>query len=231
MLQPAHTPDGSPCGLLSHLTAPTQVLTHPSQHSHAALLACLAELGMLPQRRAATTLPANLYLPVLLDGLHVGSVPLQQCPSFCSQLRMLKVQRSCTAVPWLLEIYAQFDMSNALYPCIVLYTSAARVMRPVVNLCASVAASNKDADDAKCGTVEWIGSHEAITLEIALTAHDFRLGETTHQELSPVNMFSVVASCTPFSDFNQSPRNMYRQLNRETAKESVRERQVRDCCE
>ena len=32
---------------------------------------------------------------------------------------------------------------------------------------------------------------------------------TTHRELDPTNMLSVVASLTPFSDCNQSPRNMY----------------------
>ena len=32
---------------------------------------------------------------------------------------------------------------------------------------------------------------------------------TTHLELDKANMLSAVASFTPFSDFNQSPRNMY----------------------
>ena len=36
-----------------------------------------------------------------------------------------------------------------------------------------------------------------------------RKGETTHIETSPANMLSLIASLTPFSDFNQSPRNMY----------------------
>ena len=32
---------------------------------------------------------------------------------------------------------------------------------------------------------------------------------TTHLECSPTSMLSYIASLTPFSDFNQSPRNMY----------------------
>lgn len=31
----------------------------------------------------------------------------------------------------------------------------------------------------------------------------------THQEISPTGMLSVVANLTPWSDHNQSPRNMY----------------------
>ena len=38
---------------------------------------------------------------------------------------------------------------------------------------------------------------------------DVKLGITTHQELKPTNMLSVLACMTPLSDFNQSPRNMY----------------------
>ena len=32
---------------------------------------------------------------------------------------------------------------------------------------------------------------------------------TTHMELDSTSMLSYVANLTPFSDFNQSPRNMY----------------------
>ena len=45
--------------------------------------------------------------------------------------------------------------------------------------------------------------------QIACLADDVRPGLTTHRELDPTNMLSLVASLTPFSDYNQSPRNMY----------------------
>jgi len=39
----------------------------------------------------------------------------------------------------------------------------------------------------------------------------------THAEAHPAAMLSVVASLTPFSDFNQSPRNMYQcQMGKQT---------------
>lgn len=34
-------------------------------------------------------------------------------------------------------------------------------------------------------------------------------GVTTHQELFPHSLLSVIANFIPFSDHNQSPRNMY----------------------
>ena len=39
----------------------------------------------------------------------------------------------------------------------------------------------------------------------------------THMEEDPMNMLSLIASLTPFSDFNQSPRNMYQcQMGKQT---------------
>lgn len=45
-------------------------------------------------------------------------------------------------------------------------------------------------------------------LNIAIEKDDI-LSDTQHMEIDPINMLSVIASLTPFSDFNQSPRNMY----------------------
>ena len=40
---------------------------------------------------------------------------------------------------------------------------------------------------------------------------------STHQEYTPTNILSVVSNLTPFSDFNQSPRNMYQcQMGKQT---------------
>jgi len=58
---------------------------------------------------------------------------------------------------------------------------------------------------------------EQVFMDIAITEEDFRRGETTHQELHPTVMLSDIAQHTPFSDFNQSPRNMYQcQMGKQT---------------
>lgn len=46
-------------------------------------------------------------------------------------------------------------------------------------------------------------------MNIAVSEDEIEPGLTTHQELFPHSMLSVVASFIPFSDHNQSPRNMY----------------------
>ena len=56
---------------------------------------------------------------------------------------------------------------------------------------------------------ELIGPTEQTVLRIAYAQTNTTPGESTHSEFTPSNLFSIVASLTPFCDFNQSPRNMY----------------------
>merc|ERR1712232_643272 len=46
-------------------------------------------------------------------------------------------------------------------------------------------------------------------MDIACMSSDIEVGRTTHQEVNPTNMLDLLANFTPFSDQNQSPRNMY----------------------
>lgn len=89
------------------------------------------------------------------------------------------------------------------YPGLFLFTDAARVIRPVLHRAS--------------GKVEMIGPMEQPFMDIACLPEDVREGSTTHQELDPTNMLSLIASLTPFSDYNQSPRNMYQcQMGKQT---------------
>jgi DNA-directed RNA polymerase I subunit RPA2 len=89
------------------------------------------------------------------------------------------------------------------YPGLFLFTGAARLVRPVLN--------------RNTGKTEMIGPMEQPFMDIACLAEDVREGITTHQELDPMNMLSLIASLTPFSDYNQSPRNMYQcQMGKQT---------------
>ena len=80
------------------------------------------------------------------------------------------------------------------FPGLHLFTGISRVMRPVLHLAT--------------GKVELVGSLEQAYLNIASQDIDVRPHVTTHRKISPMNMLSVVASLTPYSDCNQSPRNM-----------------------
>jgi DNA-directed RNA polymerase I subunit RPA2 len=97
-------------------------------------------------------------------------------------------------IPPTIEIALIKPATFGLYPGLYLYNDMARFIRPVKHL--------------KSGKTEFIGPLEQIYMNIAVTEVDIR-ENTTHIELSPTNIFSFLADLTPFSDFNQSPRNMY----------------------
>lgn len=48
-----------------------------------------------------------------------------------------------------------------------------------------------------------------LYMNVGILAGEVEAGVTTHQELFPHSMLSVVANFIPYSDHNQSPRNMY----------------------
>ncbi|GBG30912.1 DNA-directed RNA polymerase subunit beta [Hondaea fermentalgiana] len=275
-LCPVHTPDGSPCGLLNHLSALCAVVTHhprgggplqgfkaassqlvlqnsarkkksrskssstvtsltPSLVSEQAnsLLSPLAELvknlvawGVAPSGpRGADLVPPYSHHPVMVDGRLIGYAPISLLSkSIVPRLRRAKtVALGVSAMEVMQRPMQFFDTSRYLrecvedphrhyaatlevclipesarggaYPGLYLFTGAARMLRPVVHL--------------DSGYVELIGPLAQTFMEIAVRPEEVRLGVDTHVEIWPTSMLSVVASMTPFSDFNQSPRNMY----------------------
>lgn len=201
---PVHTPDGSPCGLLNHLAAPCQIVTHPETYSREALLKVLRSLGVVGLARGAAL--DHTYACVCLDGMVVGYLDPLRFARAAGRLRWLKT-RSDPRVPARLEIVAiPPDARGANFPGLFLATSPARLTRPVYNLRVRSEGSAAEGDQP---CVEWVSPMEQCFLEIACTKDDFAEGRTTHQELHPAKMLSLIASLTPFSDFNQSPRNMY----------------------
>ena len=64
---------------------------------------------------------------------------------------------------------------------------------------------------------------QKVYLEVACLPSDVRPSSsdsefpTTHLECDPTNMLSLIASLTPFSDYNQGPRIMYQcQMGKQT---------------
>ena len=91
-LCPVHTPDGSPCGLLNHLTRACTVVQSSADRKEllAALSPHLLAAGavLLP---VAASLPIATYLPILLDAQLVGRVHVDQGDAVADALRRLKV--------------------------------------------------------------------------------------------------------------------------------------------
>ncbi|XP_013402434.1 DNA-directed RNA polymerase I subunit RPA2 [Lingula anatina] len=199
-LCPVHTPDGAPCGLMNHMTATCQVVT--KVFSTVGLPKLLCSLGMTPIDGPAPGNMADCYR-VMLDGRILGWIHANAAQDVAVKLRMMKV-KGINKVPPVLEICLVPKTPHASqYPGLYLFSTPARMVRPVKNL----------ALDA----IELIGTFEQVYLNICIVAEEAHEGLTTHQELSECSFLSVIASLTPYSDCNQSPRNIYQcQMGKQT---------------
>merc|ERR1719209_71445 len=191
---PVHTPDGSPCGLLNHLATSVEVVTHLSDAS--AIPSVLHMLGVTPVAELEAAGDLTHTLEVMLDGRLVGWVEKRAAAALVDQLRMLKVSKEDQRVPEMTEVVLvpERDLAGQ-YPGVFLFTGAARLMRPVMNL--------------KAGCIEHVGTFEQVYMDICIRESEAYPGQTTHMELRPTSFLSNLACTIPLPDFNQSPRNMY----------------------
>lgn len=204
---PVHTPDGSPCGLLNHLAVECKIITSPPskaktiENQEIKLARYLCNLGMIASNGysdGALVLPYD-YLPIMLNGKVLGGASQRVCKSIAKNIRTIKVSEDDKlkleyGVDTTLEVCLITKVEAGPFPGLFLSADAARLSRPVKQL--------------DTGKVEMIGPMEQVFMDIACTSKDVRKA-TTHIEIDPTNMLSLVASLTPFSDYNQSPRNMY----------------------
>ncbi|CAI7842704.1 unnamed protein product [Closterium sp. NIES-53] len=276
---PVHTPDGAPCGLLTHLSAPCTVTTDltppplaspsPSAPSSAlallpstpgsalvphtpstpagtpgaaslalglgsgvgsvksrdaigrAVLRCLAPFGLAAVGAGVPPpAPSPVFLTVMVDGCVLGHIHSEMAPAAVKHLRCLKATGEA-GIPRDLEVaYIPFSQQGT-FPGIFLFSAPARFVRPVRQL----PALNPRATAAP--TFELIGSLEQVFLDVlcpdgssspsAPSGQASTAGSATHEEVRPTDILSVMASLTPWSDYNQSPRNMYQcQMGKQT---------------
>ncbi|KAL6447618.1 hypothetical protein ACFW04_000064 [Cataglyphis niger] len=196
---PIHTPDGAPCGLLNHLTMNCVVTKHPNPKLKAAIPTVLVDLGMIPLSIANNW--TNSY-NVMLDGKMIGLIEDKIINKVVHRLRLLKIKGQ--EIPTTLEIaLVPKKKVSAQYPGLFLFTSAARMMRPVINLAVQ--------------EIEFLGTFEQIYMDICVVPKEAYKELTTHQEVSQTTIFSNLAKLIPLPDCNQSPRNMYQcQMGKQT---------------
>ncbi|KAL7282695.1 hypothetical protein ACG7TL_004169 [Trametes sanguinea] len=197
-LCPVHTPDGSPCGLLNHLSRTCRIVTAPLAVAH--IPALLAAHGMT--QAFTPSVDGRRNLCIQLDGRLIGWAPPAVCKQLATSLRIWKTEGKHN-VPLDLEIGLVPVSKGGQYPGLYLFSSRSRMMRPVKYL-----ANGKD---------DQVGSFEQVYMDIACTPAEIEDGVSTHVEHSPTNFLSILANLTPFSDFNQSPRNIYQcQMGKQT---------------
>ncbi|XP_027910931.1 DNA-directed RNA polymerase I subunit 2 [Vigna unguiculata] len=210
-LCPVHTPDGEPCGLLNHLTRTCRITSFFDSQGKIkdyfkikkSIEDILKEVGMTPSV-PNTPLPGPPEaLTVLLDGCVIGCIASSEVEKVVAYIRELKVS-SASVIPDDMEVgYVPLSMGGA-YPGLYLSTSPSRFVRPVKNI--SIPSNGNE-------NIELIGPFEQVFMEIrCLDGGDGGRKSSfpaTHEEIHPTEMLSVVANLTPWSDHNQSPRNMY----------------------
>lgn len=182
-LCPVHTPDGSPCGLLTHLSHQCVV----TQKKAPVPKKVLTDLGM------ALLVGAQVSgIPVVMDGEVVGGIKEGGVQEFVASLRRCKVREQ-------INPHAEicYMRGEGVLPTVFILCAPNRMVRPVVNI--------------KEGSVEYVGTTEQVFLQFeSMGEKALAPGEeVTHREISPTNILSVVAGLTPFANFNPSPRNMY----------------------
>ena len=195
-LCPVHTPDGSPCGLLNHLAHKCIISTSNSDISH--LPGVIAQLGVSRTSEASI----NDSVSVQLNGRILGYCSPDQAKMIHDTLRYWKVEGG-HKVPLDLEIGYVPLSTGGQYPGLYMFSEAARMIRPVKYL-------PLEKEDR-------IGPFEQPYMSIACTEPEIVSGDSSHVEFDVTNILSIVANQTPFSNFNQSPRNMYQcQMGKQT---------------
>ena len=127
-------------------------------------------------------------LCIQLDGRLIGWASAAVCKQLATSLRIWKTEGK-NSVPLDLEIGFVPVSKGGQYPGLYLFSTKARMMRPVRYLA-------NDRDDS-------VGTFEQVYMDIACTPEEIEPGVSTHVEKSPTNFLSILAVLTPFSDFNQ----------------------------
>lgn len=151
---PVHTPDGTPCGLLNHLTKYCEVTSTPDPKIVANVPSVLVSLGMVPLKGVRLfALNHNEQFVVMLDGKVLGHVERNEAQSLVYKLRMLKIDGK--RVPQTLEVVlVPMGRKCGQFPGLFLFTGPARMMRPVINLAVQ--------------KVELIGTFEQVYMDICI---------------------------------------------------------------
>ncbi|KAF5283619.1 hypothetical protein FQR65_LT13825 [Abscondita terminalis] len=199
---PVHTPDGTPCGLLNHLTMNCIVTDIADDKKVENIPLTMADLGMVPFTNTGAIQNFSEYYVTQLDGKIIGYVEHNMARKLVHNLRLIKIKGE--EIPNTLEIVLVTAKSIVgQYPGLFLFTGPARMMRPLYNLC--------------CKEIELVGTFEQVYMDICVTRNEIYKDVTTHMEIEKTSFLSNLALLIPMPDCNQSPRNMYQcQMGKQT---------------
>lgn len=194
---PVHTPDGTPCGIITHLTHQANVVCKKDKLN----LNMFFNLGMLPALRGQIV---ENKIDVIMDGRVIGFIQEEESYNFVKRLRKFRAARKFTYEVVFIPKDENFE---SLHAAVYIYNGLGRLARPVLN---------SDNEIENIGIMEQVFLHiepaQADKKDEIEIASDFKQGNNafeSYKEMTTTGFLSLVAGLTPFSDFNQSPRNMY----------------------
>jgi DNA-directed RNA polymerase I subunit RPA2 len=211
---PVHTPDGTPCGILNHLSSSVVVsLCNPIEKIY--LQKYLYRNGL---KKNYTNTKLSLT-PIILDGKLLGFGTDCFLRWLTDKLRSEKVSRM-GKIPVAVEIvYITHSHSKTNISGCFIFSEESRLLRPIFwnkidkNKKKLNFRRNKYINLSVQQELEMVGTFEQSFLNIRnLEADDDEKIENcyySHIEIETGNILSIIAGMTPFSDLNQSPRNMY----------------------
>ncbi|KAI5192996.1 DNA-directed RNA polymerase I subunit RPA2 [Nematocida minor] len=181
-LCPVHTPDGSPCGLLTHL-AHACVISHQF---------CSLSVSDLISYGMSHLLGGLNGISVMQNGRVVGTVSEKTVDGFIAALRRRKTEGG------------KFEHAEIVYAneTVQIISTPNRFVRPLINI-----AENKV--EYIGSTEQMYIQIESLDKDADPARYSNSPIKPTHREISPTNILSVVAGSTPLGNFNPSPRNMY----------------------
>lgn len=214
---PSETPEGASVGLVKNLSMSANI-TVSSNSTNVRELAL--ELGVVPFS-PENILEFNTHTRVVINGDIVGyhMEPL----TLFKELKTLKRSgciNICTGVVWNIienEISVSTEGGRCIRPLVIVDNNQVHMTPDVYAKIMNKKMSWQDMLIEYKDIIEFLDVEEANSSMIAMKYNDLSKplkGNTypvryTHLELHPSLILGALASCIPFSDHNQAPRNCY----------------------
>jgi len=212
---PVHTPDGAPCGILNHLTSSViSSIFNPIEKKIIKKFILRFGLNLFPKQKK------KKLKAILLDGQIITFVPHYSLWWLSDKLRYEKVS-FFGILPICCEIFCILrSYQKTSFPSLVISSQESRPIRP---LRWASSFKKKILNEKKLRNeinllpiktqLEIIGATEQSFLMIKNIEHHLGFWKSeiinTHSEVDSLNILSVIAGLIPFSNLNQSPRNIY----------------------
>lgn len=214
---PAETPEGASVGLVKNL-AMTANITISSNSTNVREL--VLELGTIPFKKEIIN-DFKTYTRVCINGDIVG---IHKEPYILfSELKKLKLSgciNIMTGVVWNIienEISISTEGGRCVRPLFTVKDKTINITQDNMDTCMKTSTSWQDILSSHDGFVEFLDVEEANTSLVAMKFTDLSKPpkgnsyalKYSHLELHPSLILGALASCIPFSDHNQAPRNCY----------------------